>query len=200
LAAQRGWVQAAKEKEERAMRLFQTRFLPISILFVLAWASAVSQSAGATPEQLVQDNPRPPQDGVYAVVREAPTAAQARVQGVGHAVLLYDRKYSDSDQHEPPKYVDIDTSSFVPLILAGPPQMKKDDRGWALLNVTLAREHVKTLETFTRTHLGGRVAIVLDGEIVTMHKVRTGIEGGQVQITRCRDNACQILRAKLARD
>ncbi len=157
------------------------------MLFVLAGAMTVSPAPG------------PLRNGVYAVLREAPTAAQARVEGAAHRVLVYDRKYSASDQNEPAKYVALDTTSFVPLILAGPPDTKKDDRGWTLLSVTLAREHVKTLADFTRAHLGGSVAIVLDGEIVTMHKVRTVIQGGQCQITRCQDNACDILRAKLAK-
>ncbi len=138
-------------------------------------------------------------NGVYAVLKEAPSAEQAHVQGVRHAVLLYDKKYSESDRNEPAKYVAIDTASFVPLVLAAPPDTKTDDRGFALLSVKLAREHVKTLEDFTRAHLNGTVAIVLDGEIVTMHKVRSVITGGDVQITRCQDNACQVLRAKLAR-
>ncbi len=172
---------------------------PALILFALGGANAGSQSAAAAPKQLVQNNPRSLRNGVYAVLRESPTPAQAQVQGVANTVLRYDRKYSDSDRNEPPKYVAIDTSFFVPLVLAGPPDTKKDDRGWTLLSVTLAEEHIKTLETFTRAHLGGRVAILLDGEIITLHKVRTVIQGGKVQVTRCQDNACQILRAKLAK-
>ncbi len=143
------------------------------------------------------DSAPPLRNGVYAVLKEAPAAEQAQVKGVNHAVLLYDRKYSETDRNQPAKYVAIDTASFVPLVLAGPPDAKTDDRGWTLLSVKLAREHVKTLEDFTRAHLNGTVAIVLGGEIITLHKVRSVITGGDVQITRCYDNACQVLRAKL---
>jgi hypothetical protein len=113
--------------------------------------------------------------------------------------LLYDRKYSESDKNQPPKYVALDTSFFVPLVLAGPPDARKDDRGWTLLSVTLAREQVKSLENFTRAHLGGTVATVVGGEIVTMHKVRTVIQDGRAQITRCQDDACQVLLVKLVK-
>ncbi len=136
-------------------------------------------------------------NGVYAVLREAPSAAQARVSGTPHAVLLYDRKYSEADRDQPPRYVAVGTSSFVPMVLDGPPDARKDERGWTVLSVTLAREHIKTLEDFSRSHLGGNVAIVLDGEIVTMHKVRSVITGGRFVITRCLDDACQVLRGKL---
>jgi hypothetical protein len=30
-----------------------------------------------------------------------------------------------------------------------------------------------------------------------MHKVRSVIDGGRMQITRCRDNACELIRSKL---
>jgi hypothetical protein len=36
-----------------------------------------------------------------------------------------------------------------------------------------------------------------DGEIVTLHKIRTVVTGGKLQITRCTDDACVVIRAKL---
>ncbi|HWQ53102.1 MAG TPA: hypothetical protein VN442_05420 [Bryobacteraceae bacterium] len=130
-------------------------------------------------------------NGVYAVLGETATASEA--------ALPYDAKYSDADRNAPRRYITLDAHSFVPLVLAAPPQARQDDRGWTLLSVTLARQHLGTLEAFTRAHLGGRVAIVLDGEIVTIHKVRSVISDGRVQVSRCHDNACQILRARLAK-
>ncbi len=143
--------------------------------------------------------PVPPANGIYAVLAEGLTREEARVEKAPHAILVYDRKYSEADRNAPPRYVGVDTSRFVPLVLAGPPQARKDERGWTLLSVKLAPEHVKPLEEFTRTHLGGTVAIVIDGEIVTMHKVRTVIRDGEAQVTRCTDNACETLRLKLAK-
>lgn len=136
-------------------------------------------------------------NGVYAVVRETPTRETPKRGDVSRITLVYDQHYSEADRNDPPNYVTLDTSSFVPLRLAGPPTTAKADTGWTLLNLTLSPEHVKTLEDFTRTHVGGRVAIVIDREIITMHKVRSVITGGQVQITRCQDDACQVLRRKL---
>ena len=144
-------------------------------------------------------NPRSLANGVYAVVGEGLTREQVRIEKAPHVVLVYDRKYVDTDRDQPPKYVALDTSSFVPLILAGRPGAHKDDRGWTSLNLTLAAQHVKTLEDFTRAHLGGVVAMVIDGEIITMHKVRTVIQDGKAQITRCGDNACEVLLLKLAK-
>jgi len=142
---------------------------------------------------------RSPPNGVYAVLGEGLTREELQPGKVPHFICLYDRKYSEADKNEPPKYVALDASFFVPLVLAGPPDTERDDRGWTLLRVTLAREHVKSLENFTRVHLGGKVAIVVGGEIITIHKIRTVIQDGKAQITRCQDDACQILRLKLAK-
>jgi preprotein translocase subunit SecD len=140
-----------------------------------------------------------PPDGVYAVLREGATRLDAQPDKGSAIVLLYDKKYSEADRGQPARYVALDSSAFVPLALAGPPEALRDSRGWTMLNVTLKQEQAKTLEILTRTHLGGTIAIVIDGEIITMHTVRSVIEGGRVQITRCQDDACKVLRLKLIR-
>jgi len=163
----------------------------------------LSEVTGAAPVgnvQAVENNVALPlQNGIYNVLRDAMTRDGAHVEGVPHVVLPYDRRYTDSQPQEHPAFVAVDTSSFVPLTIDSPPEMKKDGNGFSLLTVTLARENAKQVEDFTRTHIGGRVAIIFDGEIVTLHKVRKIIEGGKLQITRCTDNACEILRTKLAK-
>ncbi len=138
-------------------------------------------------------------NGLYAVLSEATTPDSANVIERPHIVLPYDRKYTGSDISEPRTYVAIDTSSWVPLILEGQPEATRNGTGRALLSVTLAREYVKSLEDFTTKHLGDRAAVILDGEVITMHKVRSIIREGKMQITRCDDNACDVLRSRLAR-
>jgi preprotein translocase subunit SecD len=138
-------------------------------------------------------------NGFYAVLNEGSSRAEARTDSIPNIVLLYDGKYVDSSQTASPSYVALDTASFVPLILEGSPTANKDGNGRTLLGVTLSRKYIKTLEDFTKAHLGGRVAIVLDGEIITMHKIRSVISEGKIQITRCYDNACEILLSKLTR-
>ncbi len=138
-------------------------------------------------------------NGIYAVLQEASTPEKAQCPGLASRILRYDKKYTDSGPDEPVKYVAIDTSSYVPLILEGTPDTKKDDKGMTVLLGTIRKEHEKTLENFTRAHLGGEIATVVDGEIVTLHKVRSVIMGGKFQITRCTDNACEVLKDKLTR-
>lgn len=140
---------------------------------------------------------RPLPNGVYAVLAEGATPDQIREVPASSRVLRYDDKYSDAGRRQPPRYIALDAVAFVPLILEGPPEASKSERGWTMLSVTLERKQVKSLEDLTRTHLGGRVAIVLDGEIVTLHKVRSIITDGKAKVTRCTDDACRTLLLKL---
>ena len=134
------------------------------------------------------------------MLRESSTEAEARVDGVSQVVMLYDQKYSDADQNAPPRYIVIDSSSSVPLVIEGKPDTVKDGEGHSVLSITLLRENTKAMEEFTRAHLGGKIAIVCDGEIITLHRVRSVIHEGKVRIARCDDNACEILRTKLSND
>lgn len=41
------------------------------------------------------------------------------------------------------------------------------------------------------------VVLVVDGEALTMHKIKEPLTSGLLQITRCNDNACELLLIKL---
>lgn len=138
------------------------------------------------------------ENGAYFILREAPSPQEARVASAPRVVLAYDRrKYSGAPPNEPLTYVTIDPKDYVPLIIEGTPEMKSDGWGKSVLTVSLARRNVPRAEAFTRAHLGGRIAMVVDGEIVTLHKIRSVITDGKVQITRCTDDACEVIRSKL---
>lgn len=59
--------------------------------------------------------------------------------------------------------------------------------------LTLTEGASERLADFTEVHINHRIALVIAGDAVTIHKVRTRIEGGKLQITRCTDNACSFL-------
>jgi len=176
----------------------------LTTAFVLGFATCGCKSSHAGSTSPVHGMVRPVgyalDNGAYAILREAPTPQEARVQRVPQVVLAYDRrKYSDATPNEPLAYVAIDPRDYVPLIIEGTPEMKTDGQGKSVLTVSLARNNVERAEAFTRAHLGGRIAMVVDGEIVTLHKIRSVITDGRVQITRCTDNACEVIRSKLVK-
>ena len=173
-------------------------------MFVVFWA--ICTCVCPVRAQMSQSNaPAGPSvgsipNGAYFVLREAPTPQEARIAGSSQIVLAYDRRtYSGAPTNEPVSYVAIDPKDFIPLIIEGAPEMRKDGQGKSILSVSLTRTNADKAEAFTRAHLGGKIAMVVDGEIVTLHKIRSVITGGQLQITRCTDNACEVIRAKLVK-
>ena len=160
------------------------------------YSRTIHSQSGAATNAISQPLP----NGIYAVLKQAATPTSTPGEGSSHIVLVYDRrKYGEAPENEPLTYVTVDRNAFVPLIVEGTPNLQKDDAGKSVLRISLARDQVKELEDFTRAHLGERVATVLDGEIITLNKIRSVIVGGEVQMTRCSDDACKIVRAKLAK-
>jgi preprotein translocase subunit SecD len=160
----------------------------VAILSLLASETTLAQHSSAS--QLP--------NGFYSVIQADSLKDLVPASGPGHTTIVYDGRYIDSTQADSPEYVTIDTISFVPLILEGSPVAKKDGSGWTSLSVTLSQKYIGKLGDFTKAHLGGRLAILLGGEIISMHKIRSVISEGKIQISRCHDNACDILLSKLA--
>ncbi len=175
------------------------RFLFIQLLIVTCGGLLSTRAADPTAPATNSISP-PLRNGIYAVLNEATTPPPTSGAASSQVVLIYDRrKYGEAPQNEPPVYVTVDRSGFVPLVIQGTPKLQKDANGRSMLSISLAHEQAKLLEDFTRAHLGGRVATVLDGEIITLNKIRSVIVGGEVQMTRCSDDACRIVRAKLTK-
>jgi hypothetical protein len=165
-------------------------------LATLPFAAACASTPRAVSSSIPIDTAAVP-SGMYAVVADAsqlPSKDPAR----SYQTLRYDPKMADAESTEPVQLVTVETHSFVPLILGAAPEPTKQENGSILVSVALSPKYIKTLADFTRAHLGERVALVLDGEVVSTHKVRTVIEGGRMQITRCDDHACQRILSKLA--
>jgi preprotein translocase subunit SecD len=53
------------------------------------------------------------------------------------------------------------------------------------------------LERLTSQRVGEHVAILIGGEVVTTHTIRTTIKGGDVQITSCAAGAANYLLEQL---
>jgi hypothetical protein len=171
--------------------------MAVMLGIVLALGLCGCQHSQPATRPLVAASPRTLANGAYAVLREGATPQEAR--GDAGVVIAYDRRtYSGAPADEPLVYVAVDPADYIPLVIEGTPVMTSDGRGKDVLTVSLSRKYVRRAEDFTRAHLGrGRIAIVVDGQIVTLHKVRSVITDGRLQITRCTDKACAVIRAKL---
>lgn len=139
----------------------------------------------------VKDQNKPLPDGIYLLLQVFPDSQSIKdVQG---RVIPYSHHFLDDNSSGQPFFLDIDPAQYVPLTLSSPPDSVTQPDQRIHLMLSLTPEAKKDLATFTGRNLNKRVAIVIGGNGVTKHKVRSKIDGGKLQITRCTDNACEYL-------
>jgi preprotein translocase subunit SecD len=137
-------------------------------------------------------------DGVYAVQRDSLKKADVIPLKEGEVLLVHNYRYLKKDQKEPPRFVVVRSTPEVPLDLAGEPKAVKEGKEVVRILLKLQPKAAAALERLTRDRLGRQIAIVLGGEVVTMHKIREVIKGGDVQITSCATGAADYLLKRLS--
>lgn len=154
----------------------------------------------AAAPALAQDKPDAPKkmpDGVYAVQRDGTSEKDVLPLKDGEALVVNRHRYVKAAEAEPPRYVVVRSAPDVALDLAAEPKADKDGDVVVRIFLKLKPDAAAALERLTRDRMGGQVAIVLGGEVVTAHKVREAIKGGEVQITSCAAGAANYLLEQL---
>ncbi len=174
------------------MRFVALLFAAFLVVGCGGGAPAPTDPSSAKPSEA------PLEDGVYAVNEEIPAVfATPPAAKPGERVIRYDPTKADTLSREPARFVRLGLEDHVPLAIEVEPELGETDEGKQLLHVAIDEGHGKRLEMLTRKHVGGKLAIVFDNEILSVHKVRAVVTGGHLQITRCTDRACQSIKAKL---
>jgi preprotein translocase subunit SecD len=138
------------------------------------------------------------QTGFYLVIGEAPSAAALPQPNSSQQVMQYSNRFLLDPDSEPSRYLLLASRPDVPLKLVKSPEYTpKGANGFPELQMELTADAARALETLTRKHLGQEVAFVVDGEPVTIHKIRSAITGGRFVLSRCTDTACQYIYGRL---
>lgn len=132
-------------------------------------------------------------DGFYQVNNKGVDSTNFGALQAHEVSIAYNSIYNEQ---EFTKLV-IDTSDFVPLELGQLPSTQKDSLQQMQLSITLSTEAANKIKNFTAQRINKGLAIVLNGEAITMHKVRDTIQGGQMVISFCGENACQQLYTRI---
>jgi len=137
-------------------------------------------------------------DGLYLVARSAHEPEKVEPLAESERLIANDFHLLEPAERKPAVYLVLQTEPFVPLVLATAPREDREEAsGKPRLHLELAEDQSGLLEDFTRAHLGETVAIVIGGDVVTTHKVKSVITGGRLQITRCTKHGCQTLYTEL---
>jgi preprotein translocase subunit SecD len=159
----------------------------LTFLFVVAAAPSWSQDKAAkkTP------------DGVYAVLRESAMEKDVLPLRDKEALIVQRHRYLKDGDKAPPRFLVIRPTPDVRLELDGPPKAEKEAGMVTRILLKLRPAAAADLERLTAANLDKQVAIVLGGEVVTVHRIREAIKGGEVQITNCAAGAADFLLEQL---
>jgi preprotein translocase subunit SecD len=136
-------------------------------------------------------------DGVYAVRRDGPQEKDVRPLKDGEVLVVDRHRYVKDTATQPPRFLVVRSPPEVTLDLAREPKAVEEGGEVVRILLHLRPQAAAALERLTRDQLGRQVAIVLGGEVVTVHKVRAVIKGGDVQITSCAPGAAGYLLKQL---
>jgi preprotein translocase subunit SecD len=162
------------------------------VIVLLAGSATALRSQDKTPEA----GKKLP-DGVYAVLRDGLKEKDLLPLKDGEVLLVHRHRYLKTDDKEPPRFLVVRSRPDVDLDLAGEPKAVKEGDEVVRLLLKLEPRAAEVLERVTKDQPGGQLAIVLGGEVVTVHKIRATIKGGEVQISSCAAGGAQYLLDQL---
>jgi preprotein translocase subunit SecD len=171
----------------------------ISVIIFLCFISiAKSQSAKNQDSSIIYRQADRYQTGFYLIAAEADSTISLPPANANQRVVRYDYKYLQVSERSKPRYLLLPKTVDVPLMLIKTPELqKKGKNGFPELRLELTSESASKLEKLTRDHIGGKVAFAIDGEPVTLHKIRSIITDGKFRLSRCTDTACQYIYGRL---
>ena len=141
--------------------------------------------------------PRKLCDGVFAVDRESLRESGVLPLKDGEVLVVNRHLYLKKGDKEPPRFLVVHSQPDVLLDLAAEPKAVKDGAEVVRILLKLRPKAARALEQLTHDRLGKQVAIVVGGEVVTTHKIREVIKGGEVQISSCAAGAANYLLEQL---
>lgn len=132
-------------------------------------------------------------DGFYQVNNKGVDSTNFGTIKTQELIIPYNSVYNEKDFSK----LLIDTSDFVPLEIEQLPSIQKDTLQKMQLSICLSEMAAQKIKSFTAARINKSLAIVLDGQAITMHKVRDTIQGPNMVISWCGENACQQLYTKI---
>ncbi len=135
--------------------------------------------------------------GVYAVLRASVSEKKVLPLKDGEALVVHHHRYLKKGDRDPPEFLVVRSAADVDLNLAGKPKAVKEGEEVVRIFLKLQPKAALALERLTSDRLGKQIAIILKGEVVTTHRIREVIKGGEVQISACVPGAANYLLEQL---
>jgi len=172
------------------------RNIIVYLIFVLTSISFSQVMTNADTNKIIAKRSAKISDGFYLILKEGKTKNEVSSIKSDEIILSYINEIDTTQKT--PRYLLVKRAPNVALDLEKQPTLNNNgDSKKTILYLTLAARSAKELKEFSEKNIMRQVAFVIDGTVITVHKIRAAINNGEVQITRCTDNACQVLYLKL---
>jgi hypothetical protein len=149
---------------------------PYLIIFLISYNAAISQ------QKL--------QDGVYLVDKLMANAYHTN--SMNKALITFNASFVEEALEEYSPLL-ISTDDFVPFEFSLPPIIQKNNGQNKILLLKLTDSASEKLKVFTAKNIKRYVVIVINGEAITVHKIKEPITSGLVQIASPSDNVYKQL-------
>lgn len=174
-----------------AMKMTKSTLISLALLLFLGFSACDTKVQSAMNSQ--QGDLA---DGIYLLVRKGNKSPEILPLADGERIIKFNKEfYEKTDQDQ--KYLVIDSREFAEMQLKAKPATQDQDDGRKRLLLTLTDAAKEQLKDFTTKHLMQMTTIVVGGEALTTHMIKAVIDSGLMQITRCTDNACELLYVEL---
>jgi preprotein translocase subunit SecD len=164
---------------------------------LLATILLLGNYVAVRPQDKTAAVPKKLPDGLYLVERDSLKEKEVLPLKANEVLVVNHHRYVKKEDNQPRRFVVVRSAPDVSLDLAAEPKAVKEGSEVVRILLKLQPKAAMALERLTRAHLGRQIAIILSGEVVTMHKVRGVIKGGDVQITSCAAGAAGYLLEQL---
>ena len=172
------------------------RIVVVGLVFVVTIISFGQATTHVDTTNVVVEKNSIIPDGFYLILKEGKTRNIVTSIHSDETVLPYIDE-SDTTQ-KTPRYLLVKRVPDVAMDLEKQSTLNSnEDSRKTTLNLTLAAGSAKQLKEFTERNIMRQVAFVIDGAVITVHKIRAAVTNGEIQITRCSGNACQALYLRL---
>lgn len=132
-------------------------------------------------------------DGIYLIDE---LKSKTAISQLNKVLVKFDPLFvkEDPDEYEP---ISIFIDDFVPFELTGAPviQNQKDQENFLLVNLTASA--TEKLGAFTARNLMSNIAVVVNGQALSIYKVVQPVISKEIEIARCNGVGCKEVYKRL---
>ncbi len=132
-------------------------------------------------------------DGFYQVIVSKSNLSADNLSDAGQIVVAFDTLVTPREFNK----VVIDTTDFVPLDLKKEPVTVQQIDNKKALSIELTASAAEKMKTFSANRFLKEAVIVVDGKVISKHKIRETISGPEIQITGDDASSYDYLCAKM---